>query len=191
MCKRKTDYLRHPRKNLFTITSSLDLVFGPAQFWLAFSIGMSNFLSTWPFIPLSLVVSGPYILVVWLQHTICPSWAQRTHGLCSITFSLLGAKIYITFWFLSHSYCHPFFHFFQSILNFQNAPRSTCSKPDGYRNKIVYSKVVVHIPLPGCIHMQGKSRRRWSEVNDATLLLTFWLYVRMKVICFRTLVAHG
>lgn len=53
-----------------------------------------------------------------------------------------------------------FFHFSQSILNFQNAPSSTCSEPDGYRNKIVYSKVVVHIPLPGYIRIQGKSRRR-------------------------------
>lgn len=96
-------------KNLFTITSSLDLVFGPAQFWLAFSIGMSNFLSTWPFIPLSLVVSGSlcisclnagYHLPIlsamhtWsMQHNLLPSRSQHLQNI----------------WFLSHSYCHPFF----------------------------------------------------------------------------------
>lgn len=88
----------------------------------------------------------------------CPSWPP-----CTRASSCPGANIprhpgpplppsasYICCFFLSF--------FSQFVLNFQSPARSTCFKPNEYRHKMVYPKVVATLPLPGCLHAHGESR---------------------------------
>lgn len=77
-----------------------------------------------------------------MQHSLLPSRWQHLQNIL----------------LLLHSRSHLFSDNSQFILNFQTPPSSN-SKTSGYRDKIIYSKVIANIPLPGYICMHWRSRR--------------------------------